>query len=132
MSRCSAYHGMSRSRKQTLCPRALRARTSARKVVACPLPHEEVIDRPKITMSNGLVMRSKLLRQRSLVLSQLLCQAIAEAATHDAGTCAQPKLFAMQLVRSFSLSRDPNLANDAQLHPHHAPPTPRGLASRTF
>src|ERR1051325_7665554 len=56
MSRCSAYQGMSRSRKQTLCPRALSARTSARNVVACPLPHEEVMDKPKITMSSGLVI----------------------------------------------------------------------------
>src|SRR5829696_6203045 len=47
---------MSRSRKHTLCPRALRARTSARNVVACPLPHEEVMERPKITMSKGFVM----------------------------------------------------------------------------
>src|SRR5215208_4561572 len=50
---------MSRSRKHTLCPRALRARTSARNVVACPLPHEEVMERPKITMSKGLVMYPK-------------------------------------------------------------------------
>src|SRR5689334_6491865 len=47
---------MSRSRKTTLCPRALNARTSARNVVACPFPHDDVIDNPRITMSSGFVI----------------------------------------------------------------------------
>src|SRR5512133_3238358 len=32
------------------CPRACKACTSARYVVACPLPHDEVMARPKMTI----------------------------------------------------------------------------------
>src|ERR1051326_8838730 len=49
-SRLSRYHSRSRSKKSTRCPRACSARTSARYVVACPLPHDEVIARPKMTI----------------------------------------------------------------------------------
>src|SRR3954447_10284044 len=50
MSRFSAYHGRSRSRKMTSWPFAAGSRTSARQVVAWPLPHDEVIDSPRMTM----------------------------------------------------------------------------------
>src|SRR3954454_2285061 len=50
MSRLSAYHGRSRSRKTTSWPFAASSRTSARQVVAWPLPHDDVIDRPRMTM----------------------------------------------------------------------------------
>src|SRR4051794_16478738 len=53
MSRLSAYQGKSRSRKSTLCPSAVSSRTSARNVVAWPLPQDEVIDSPRTTMSNS-------------------------------------------------------------------------------
>src|SRR5262245_18908049 len=51
-SRAAAYHGTSRSRKSTVCPRATSSRMSPRYVVACPLPHEEVMESPMITMSS--------------------------------------------------------------------------------
>src|SRR3954469_19821061 len=50
MSRLPAYHGRSRSRKTTSWPFAASSRTSARQVVAWPLPHDEVIDSPRMTM----------------------------------------------------------------------------------
>src|ERR1041384_7825487 len=96
MSRCSAYHGMSRSRKQTLCPRLLSARTRARYVVACPFPHEEVIDRPKITMSNGLLMHSPV----PLANSPFGRPITAEAAAHDDDTCAPRSHVVVQLHQS--------------------------------
>src|SRR6185436_3959851 len=52
-SRFEAYQGTSLSRKRLLCPRAASSRTKPRYVVACPLPHDEVIDSPSITMSSG-------------------------------------------------------------------------------
>src|SRR3954451_18445792 len=50
MSRLPAYHGRSRSRKTTSCPFAASSRTRPRQVVAWPLPHDEVIDSPRMTM----------------------------------------------------------------------------------
>src|SRR5437763_4771731 len=50
MSRLPAYHGRSRSRKTTSWPFAASSRTRPRQVVAWPLPHEEVIDSPRMTM----------------------------------------------------------------------------------
>src|SRR3954449_5793512 len=50
MSRLPAYHGRSRSRKTTSWPFAASSRTRPRQVVAWPLPHDEVIDSPRMTM----------------------------------------------------------------------------------
>src|SRR5918993_2959500 len=58
MSRFSAYHGWSRSRNSTSCPRAVISRTSARYVVACPLPHDDVIERPRMTSERRSDIRS--------------------------------------------------------------------------
>src|SRR5579864_4533855 len=51
-SRLEAYHCRSFSKKTILWPRACRARVRERKVVACPLPHAEVMERPKMTIFN--------------------------------------------------------------------------------
>src|SRR5690606_30107019 len=42
--------GMSRSKKLMLWPRLRKALTRPLKVVACPLPQEDVIDKPKMTI----------------------------------------------------------------------------------
>src|SRR5215213_5175488 len=106
---------MSRSRKHTLCPRALRARTSARKVVACPLPHEEVMERPKITMSNGLVMYLMFVGARLPAHSSvekflpvsLHDPANAEAEARGVDKYAQPTRVAARLGRSVLRCRRP-------------------------
>src|SRR5436305_6530751 len=79
MSRLPAYHGRSRSRKTTSWPFAASSRTSARQVVAWPLPHDDVIESPRMTMftAGGLSsfqnrghlpgsMRVRVLREHSL------------------------------------------------------------------
>src|SRR5947209_531505 len=50
MSRLPAYHGRSRSKKTTSWPFAASSRTRPRQVVACPLPHDDVIESPRMTM----------------------------------------------------------------------------------
>src|SRR5947209_15215312 len=79
MSRLPAYHGRSRSRKTTSWPFAASSRTSARQVVAWPLPHDDVIESPRMTMftAGGLssfqnishlpcAMRVRVLRENAL------------------------------------------------------------------
>jgi hypothetical protein len=50
MSRFEAYHSRSFSKKTISWPRPRRARASERYVVACPLPQEEVIESPQMTI----------------------------------------------------------------------------------
>src|SRR5215208_5996780 len=67
MSRFAAYHGRSRSRNVMSWPRAPSWRTSARYVVACPLPHDEVIESPRMTICIG-VLRHRAQREERLQL----------------------------------------------------------------
>src|SRR5207248_3731621 len=56
MSTAHSYHGALFSRNKTRCPRAASARTNPRYVVACPLPHEERIDRPRMTIERCFIL----------------------------------------------------------------------------
>src|SRR5581483_1944421 len=49
-SRLEAYHSRSCSKNSIEWPRLLRARARARNVVAWPFPHDDVIERPKMTI----------------------------------------------------------------------------------
>src|SRR5690349_4141887 len=49
-SRLEAYHSRSCSKKSIEWPRLWSARARARNVVAWPFPHEDVIERPKMTI----------------------------------------------------------------------------------
>src|SRR5438046_2513802 len=50
-SRLEASHGTSLSKKVTLCPFLFSSFIKPLNVVAWPLPHEEVMERPSITIS---------------------------------------------------------------------------------
>src|SRR5437763_8223181 len=52
ISRFDAYQGTSLSKKVTLCPFLSNSLTNPLKVVACPFPQDEVMDKPNITISN--------------------------------------------------------------------------------
>src|SRR5438552_5984425 len=52
ISRLEAYHSRSRSKKTMRWPRVCSARARARYVVACPLPHDDVIDNPRMVIFN--------------------------------------------------------------------------------